>query len=150
MDRGIDLLADRDDMDLSRLGLMGNSGGGTITMYGAALLPRVRLAMPSCAFCTFRDSIMSIYHCADNYLPGMMVTAESADIVGLIAPRPVTLVVGRTDEIFPLKGARTAFKQVQRIYAAAGAPDNCKLVVGNGGHRFYAKEGWRAMLKLMA
>ncbi|KKL53551.1 hypothetical protein LCGC14_2274300 [marine sediment metagenome] len=44
------------------LGVMGNSGGGTITLFSAALLPRPRFAMPSCYFCTFRDSIMSIYH----------------------------------------------------------------------------------------
>ena len=70
VDRGLDYLATRDDVDWSRIGIMGNSGGGTISLFSAALLPRITHAMPSCYFNTFRDSIMSIYHCADNYVPG--------------------------------------------------------------------------------
>ncbi|MBF0246077.1 MAG: hypothetical protein HQL31_12550, partial [Planctomycetes bacterium] len=59
VDRAIDYLGERGDVDMSALGLMGNSGGGTATMFAAALLPRVRLAMPSCCFSTFAASIMS-------------------------------------------------------------------------------------------
>ena len=69
VDRGLDYLETRDDVDWSRVGIMGNSGGGTVSLFSAAVLPRLRYAMPSCYFCTFRDSIMSIYHCADNYVP---------------------------------------------------------------------------------
>lgn len=64
VERGIDLLAERGDMDMRRLGLMGNSGGGTVTLYGAALLRRVRFAMPSCTFCTYQSSITARFRCA--------------------------------------------------------------------------------------
>ena len=50
--------------------------------------------MPSCYFCTFRDSIMSIYHCMDNYVPGLYQYAEMSDVMGLFAPKPV-VIVGR-------------------------------------------------------
>ena len=146
VDRGIDYLAERGDADLARLGVMGNSGGGTISLFAAALLPRIRLAMPSCYFCTFRDSIMSIYHCADNYVPRLLQYADMADVMGLFAPRPVVLVAGRTDPIFPIAATRRAFRNLQRIYAAAGAPENCRLVVGPSGHRFYADLAWQQML----
>lgn len=148
IDRGIDYLAWRGDARLDRIGVMGNSGGGTATLFAAALLPRVAFAMPSCYFCTFRDSIMQIYHCADNYIPGIMRVAEMADVLGLFAPRPVVVVAGETDEIFPLHGVRTAYAQLERIYAAAGAADRCRLVIGQGGHRFYAADAWPAMLEL--
>lgn len=146
VDRGIDYLEQRGDADMSRIGLMGNSGGGTITIYASALLPRVAYAMPSCSFCTYRDSIMSIYHCADNYVPGLMAHAESADIVGLSAPKPVVVVSGEHDAIFPIGPAREAFAQVKRIYEAAGAGDRCHHVVGPEGHRFYADLAWDKML----
>lgn len=146
VDRAIDYLATRDDVEMSRLGVMGNSGGGTTSLFAAALLDRVRVAMPSCFFCTFADSIMSIVHCPDNYVPRLMQYAENADVMGLFAPRPLVIVAGKEDNIFPIAGVRKAFKQLKRIYAAAGAADNCKLVVGDEGHRFYAEQGWKAML----
>lgn len=142
VDRGIDYLASRGDVDMKRIGVMGNSGGGTVTLFSAALLRRIAWAMPSCYFCTFRDSIMSIHHCADNYVPGLLPVAEMADVLGLFAPKPVVIVAGVEDEIFPIAGTREAFRELQRIYAAAGAAENCRLVEGPGGHRFYADLAW--------
>jgi len=147
VDRGIDYLAVRGDADLNRIGVMGNSGGGTISLFAAALLPRLAFAMPSCYFCTFRDSIMSIYHCADNYIPGLLKYAEMADVMGLFAPKPVVIVAGREDDIFPIGATRRAFGHLRRIYKACGAEKRCHLVVGQGGHRFYADDAWPVMLK---
>lgn len=149
VDRGIDYLASRGDVDMKRIGVMGNSGGGTVTIYAAALLPRVSFAMPSCSYCTYADSIMSIYHCADNYIPGILQYAESADVMGLFAPKPLVIVTGREDPIFPLPGVRKAFRDLQKIYDAAGAKGQCKLVIGEGGHRFYADDAWPQLLKLI-
>jgi len=147
VDRGIDYLASRGDADMHRIGVMGNSGGGTISVFCAALLPRIAFAMPSCYFCTFADSIMSVYHCSDNYIPGLLKYAEMADVMGLFAPKPVVLVAGKEDDIFPITGTRRAFRDLRRIYVAHGAGDRCHLVVGAGGHRFYADEAWAVMLK---
>ena len=146
VDRGLDFLETRDDVDWSRIGIMGNSGGGTISLFSAALLRRIKFAMPSCYFCTFRDSMMSIYHCADNYVPGLLKYAEMADVMGLFAPRPVVLVCGVEDTIFPVDATRRAFSDLQRIYRAAGAADRCHLIEGAGGHRFYADDAWPVML----
>ena len=147
VDRGLDFLETRDDVDWSRIGIMGNSGGGTISVFASALLPRITHAMPSCYFCTFRDSIMSIYHCADNYVPGLLPFAENADVMGLFAPRPVVVVCGKDDPQFPVDGVRRAFADLQEIYQAAGALNRCHLVVGQGGHRFYADDAWPVMMR---
>ncbi len=149
VDRAIDYLYTRKDVDRKRIGVMGNSGGGTISIYATALLQRLAFTMPSCSFCTYRDSIMSIHHCGDNFIPGLLRCAESADIVGLIAPRPVVLVNGKQDDIFPIAAARRAFKQVKTIYAAVGAEKNCRHVIGQEGHRFYADQSWPVMSKLI-
>lgn len=150
VDRGIDYLASRGDVDMKRLGVMGNSGGGTVSLFAAATLPRIAYAMPGGYFCTFADSIMKIHHCVDNYLPGLLQYAEMADVMGLFAPKPVVLVAGKQDTIFPIAATRKAFRQLKRIYAAAGAEDRCHLVEGDGGHRFYAEIAWKAMLKELA
>lgn len=149
VERGIDLLDTRREVNSRRIGLMGNSGGGTITMFGAPLLRRIRYAMPSCFVCMWRDSLMNIKHCTDNYVPGILEHAECADVAGLIAPRPLVVVAGKEDAIFPVAGVREAFEQIRRIYAAGGAADRCKLVIGPEGHRFYAEQAWAEMLPMM-
>ena len=147
VDRGIDYLASRNDVRMKHIGVMGNSGGGTVSLFSAALLPRLRYTMPSCYFCTFRDSIMSIYHCMDNYIPGLLKYAEMSDVMGLFAPKGTVLVAGKEDNIFPIAGVRKAFRHLKRIYKSAGAEDRCHLVVGPEGHRFYADLAWPKMLK---
>lgn len=149
VERGLDYLSERGDVNMDKIGIMGNSGGGTITMYASAVLDRISYAMPSCSFCTFKDSIMNIYHCADNYIPDLMKYAEAADVMGLHAPKPVVIVAGKDDLIFPIDAVKKSFADLREIYRAAGAEDNCRLVTGNGGHRFYADDAWPVMLELM-
>jgi len=147
VDRGIDYLASRGDANMKSIGVMGNSGGGTISMFSAALLPRIAFAAPGSHFCSFRDSVMSTRACNCNYLPGLLKYADMPDIMGLFAPRAVVFVNGRGDHIFPIRATRRAFRDLQRIYDACGAKDRCHLVVGKDGHRFYADDAWPVMLK---
>ncbi len=140
--RALDLLGEFPDLDTARIGCMGNSGGGTITYYAACLDPRISVAMPSCYVCTFKDSAGRIDHCQDNYLPGLLRYCEMGDLAALIAPRPLVVVAGHDDPIFPLYGVLETYDTIEGIYRAAGVPDNCRLVVGNGGHRFYPEDAW--------
>lgn len=149
VDRAVDFLMTQKVIDPKKIGVMGNSGGGTISIYAAALLPRIRFAMPSCSFCTFRDSIFSIHHCSDNYLPGILQWAESEDIAGLIAPKPLVVVNGVKDDIFPIAPARQAFAGVKRIYRAFDADKSCRFVEGPEGHRFYADLAWPALVEIL-
>ena len=147
VDRAIDYLWTRNDVNRKTLGVMGNSGGGTISLFSAALLNRIQLCMPSGYFCTFRDSIMAMYHCGCNYVPGLLLQAEIADILGIFAPKPVVIVNGKTDPIFPLHAAKSEFVRLKRIYRSLGAQKHCHHVIGHGGHRFYAKPAWDIMCK---
>jgi len=140
--RAIDALAHFPEIDLQRIGCMGNSGGGTISWFAACVEPRIRIAMPSCYVCSLKHSIAQIDHCADNYVPGLLRWFDLGDLACLIAPRPLIVVAGETDPIFPIAGVYQAFATIQQIYTRAGAPDRCRLVVGEGGHRFYAAQSW--------
>lgn len=149
--RAIDVVnaAFADRVDTGRVLCMGNSGGGTVTYYAAALDERITAAMPSCSVCTFKDSIGRIPHCVDNYVPGIGQYFEMGDIAALIAPRPLVVVAGETDPIFPVAGVREAFATIQDFYTAAGAPGSCRLVIGDGGHRFYAGDAWPVLESLL-
>ena len=64
------------------------------------------------------------------------------DLSGLIAPRKLVIVNGIEDKIFPDKGVRETFEITKNMFEAANAPDNCSLVTGGKGHRFYADDAW--------
>lgn len=140
--RLIDWATQRDDVDSDRIVITGNSGGGTVTLFAAAIDERIRVAVPGSYFCTFRDSILSIRHCACNYVPGLARIAEMWDVAGLIAPRPFLAVTGREDRIFPVHATQHAYEQLKEIYTRFGVEDLCRLSIGEGGHRYYKKDVW--------
>ena len=140
--RAIDYLETREEIDAKRIGCMGISGGGTVTLYAAAVEPRIRLAFLSGSFGTFQQSIFSLAHCIDNYVPGILKLAEASDIAGLIAPRPIFVENGERDSIFPVEGTRLAFEQVRSIYRILGKEENLTLEVFPGKHEFWGKQGF--------
>ncbi len=149
IERGIDYLETRQDVNFKTLGVMGNSAGGTASVYAAAMLPRIKLAMPSCSFGTYRESKMSVPHCGCGYIPGIMLYADMPDVLGLFAPRPVIIVAGRNDEVVPFISVRKGFRRLKTIYRAAGAENKCRLLTGSEGHRFYADLAWPYALEEM-
>ena len=139
--RTVDYIATRPELDASRVGCMGISGGGTATLFSAALEPRIRAAMVSGYLNTFRDSIGSLAHCVDNYVPGILNWAEMSDVGGLVAPRPLFVESGEKDNIFPIAASIESFKQVREIYGVFGAADAVEHEVFPGEHSFWGKRG---------
>lgn len=149
--RLIDVLEDHfaDKVDTTTICCMGNSGGGTATAYVAALEDRIRLAMPSCAMCTYRDSIAAMKHCSCNYVPHIAEFFDMGDLLAMAYPKHYVQVNGAEDDIFPIWGAREVFENGRAAYAAMGKADRCVHVIGDGGHRFYADLSWPVVHDLL-
>lgn len=124
-------------VDPDKVIVTGNSGGGTQSVYAGAVDTRISICMPASAFSSFEASIGVQEHCACNYVPGIMNLGDMGDILGLVAPRPLCLIQGKDDPIFPIEGAREQFETIKQVYEAAGVPGNCELYVGDEGHRYY-------------
>ena len=139
--RTLDYIATRPELDSSRVGCMGISGGGTVTTFSTALEPRLRVAMVSGYLNTFRDSVGSLSHCIDNYVPGILNWAEMYDIAGLIAPRPLFVESGEKDNIFPIKASIESFNRVREVYELFGAADQAEQEVFPAEHSFWGKQG---------
>ena len=90
---------------------------------------------------------MAMFHCWCNFVPGLLKLGEMADVMGLFAPRPLVIVAGVKDDIFPIEATRSEFRRLKKIYAAAGAANRCRLVEGAEAHRFYADAAWDTMMK---
>lgn len=139
-----------DLVDLSKLICLGNSGGGTTTLYVAAVDERVKIAVPSCYVCRFADSIGAMIHCECNYVPFIAKYFDMGDICSLIAPRDLIVVSGIDDDIFPIEGAKASVEIGKIIYKACEKEDSIIHVIGNGGHRFYADDTWPHIHKALA
>ncbi len=126
------------ELDSANISCMGNSGGGTVTFYASCIDQRIRNAVPSCAVCSFYESIVSIHHCACNYVPQIARYFDMGDLGGLIAPRRLVVVAGKEDPIFPMVGVKKAFGTIRDFYKTMDCEEKVSLVIGEGGHRFYA------------
>jgi len=139
-----------DIVDETKIVCTGNSGGGTATFYASCMDERIAVSLPSCSVCTYGDSIAAMHHCACNFIPNIALDFDMGDLCGLIAPRPFALMAGIEDKIFPIHGVKATFAICEKMYAAAGAPDKCTLLVGDAGHQYYPALAWPWMKEVLA
>jgi cephalosporin-C deacetylase-like acetyl esterase len=149
--RAIDVLEKHfPQADKNQILCLGHSGGGTAAFYAACLDERIKRVIASCAVCTYEASLaaVQIHHCACNFIPNIRKYFDMGDLGGLIAPRKLVVAAGREDGAFPVDGVTNAFDMIQTMYRAAGCGENCALVTGGSGHRFYADQTWDALRRI--
>ncbi|HLK60961.1 MAG TPA: alpha/beta hydrolase family protein [Chthonomonadaceae bacterium] len=138
--RALDYLETRTEyVDPKRLAVMGISGGGLTALFTGALDTRVVASVVSGYFNTFASSVLSINHCVDNYVPGLLHLCEMPDLAALVAPRALFAEQGTEDPIFPLAAFEQAMAQARDIYATFGVSERFDTEVFEGGHRFHGK-----------
>lgn len=140
--RVIDYIKTQPEPNTGRIGMVGLSGGGTVTTFAAATDRRIAAAVIQGYMCTFRGSTLVMYHCLCNHIPGLLRWAEMHDVGGLIAPRPLLVVSGTKDPIFPVRAVRTACREIRRIYKTLVVPDRFATDIFEGEHRW---EGRKAL-----
>ncbi|MBM7581919.1 dienelactone hydrolase [Caldicoprobacter guelmensis] len=145
--RTIDYLLTHSEVDPDRIGCMGISGGGLVCAFTSALDERIKAAVISGYANTFKDSVMSIYHCIDNFIPGIIQYAEMPDIIGLIAPRPLLIESGTQDPIFPIEATRKAFAKLEKIYEVLGAREKLDKDFFEGQHQISGRKAYQWLLK---
>jgi hypothetical protein len=149
MQRIMDWALARPDVSAEHVLMMGNSGGGMVTLYASACDVRVTIAVPSCSFDVLVSREGRIYHCDCNIVPGILEFGDLYDVAGLIAPRHLLTVNGREDALHSVADITRAADRVRAIYNAAGCPDHFENRFGDQGHRFYKDIMWPFIEKAM-
>lgn len=122
-------------VDGSRLGVMGQSLGGTMTTWVMATDARFKAADVICYAGTFHDIAFRTYNvCGSQITPGLMELVDVGDLQGLIAPRPLLLELGIHDKCFAIDDTLISHRQTERIYRAAGAEARFEVDLFPGGH----------------
>ena len=119
--RSIEYLQLRPEVDPGRIGCVGLSYGGTMTLYTAALDERVKCAVVSGYLNSFEAYAVGRGNTCGAQTPhGLLEYGESSDVGCLIAPRPLLIESGVADDGFPIEASREAAAAVRRAYDVAG------------------------------
>ena len=135
--RAIDYLLTRSDVDAARLGVAGNSGGGTMTSLVNALEDRLSAASPNCYITRWwRNVENELPVDAEQIVAGAASDGgDMADLLLAVAPRPVA-IGGQANDFFDVRGTREIYEELKHIYTLLGYPDNVRLTVGPVSHGY--------------
>ena len=135
--RALDYLETRKEVDSSRFGVTGRSGGGAYSWWLAALDDRIKVAVPVAGITDLQNHVVD--GCVEGHCDCMfMVNTYRWDyplVAALVAPRPLLISNSDKDSIFPLDGVVRVYEKARRIYKLCGAEKNIGLHITEGPHR---------------
>ena len=142
MQRIIDWAWNHPLVDQKKIIMTGNSGGGVLTAYAAAIDNRISVAVPSCSFTSITSSEGFIFHCDCCAVPGIRDWGDWTELGALIAPRNLLIVHGVTDGLHSKRDVESTASKIRDIYLGLGFANKIRMEWGNSGHRFYPSIMW--------
>jgi dienelactone hydrolase len=146
---GLELLARRDDVDADRLGCVGLSYGGRMTMLTAAVEPRIKIAVISGALNVMQERISRPYSCGAQIIPGLLQYGDTPEIASLIAPRHAVWEAGNRDGLIRAPWADDALARIGRAYTALGAADHLTVDRFDGGHVWHGEVAYPLLERVL-
>jgi len=136
--RAVDYLAARPDVDATRIGCAGLSGGGLRTVMLTGADDRIRCSCCVGMMTTWREYLLnkSYTHTWMCYIPGLPRDLDYPEILGLAAPNPVLVLSNRQDQLFTMPEMERADRILTEVYKKAGAPTHYKTSFYDGPHKF--------------
>ena len=142
--RGLDYLVSRPEVDAARLGCTGQSGGGTMTMYLAALEPRLSAAAVSDGNTEnvagpFFDPPGATDDAEQNIVGSLPLGIDRGDLLLAFAPKPLLVCYTTHDEgvtYSPVyeEATQEIYRELQRVYGLTGAKDRVGLFASHLPH----------------
>ncbi len=121
--RCLDVLEEHPLVDPARFGVVGFSLGATMALFLAAFDTRVRAAVVSGAFSSWRAAHHVPFNlCGSEVVFGMIGVIEHVDLGALVTPRALLVESGIADPFVPVDAARAAVEQLESVYRAMRAP----------------------------
>lgn len=143
--RALDYLQTRTEVDPARIGVTGNSGGGTMTTWLCGVEQRWAMAAPSCFVTSFVRNLENELPADTEQCPprALALGLDHEDFLAALAPKPV-IILAKEKDYFDARGSEEAFGRLKRLYALLGAEENIGLFIGPTYHG-YSQENREAM-----
>jgi hypothetical protein len=136
--KAVDYLVTRPDVDARRLATVGMSMGSSTAQWAGALDPRLKVVIDICCLTDWHTLVdvgglkgHGIYY----YVPDLLNHFTTSQMNALIAPRAHLSLVGTQDTLTPAKGVDIIDAELKKTYAAAGQPENWRLLRYDVGHQ---------------
>jgi cephalosporin-C deacetylase-like acetyl esterase len=144
--RGIDYLLTRSEVDPDRIGCCGQSGGGTLTQFLAALDSRIRVAVVSMGNTEnlAQENVEppgSADDAEQNIVPALARGIDRADLLYAFAPKPLLMTItlhdaGHTYSPEYVSSSRDLLDEYTRAYGLLGAGDRVSLQATTVSHGY--------------
>ncbi len=135
--RALDYLETRPEVDKTRFGVTGRSGGGAYSWWVSTLDERIKAAAPVAGITDLRNHVVD--GCVEGHCDCMFfVNTYRWDypmLAAMVAPRPLLILNSDDDRIFPLDGVVRTHAKVAKVYEALGAKQKLGLVITPGPHK---------------
>ncbi|MFC1614785.1 alpha/beta hydrolase family protein [Gemmatimonadota bacterium] len=130
--RGVDLLCSLDQVDTTRIGATGCSGGASQTLMLMNADERIKVAAPV-------NIIGAAKHpgCRCENMPGLWVDMSTIELSATFAPRPL-LLLSATEDPWTNKFPERELPIFKKYYSLFNAVDMVKNVHVNAGHNYNA------------
>lgn len=127
--------------DPKRFAAIGNSGGGTLTLFLAALCPEISVLASSGYPSEFHYVLeKERSHCSCNLLRGCAVSVEMWEIYSIFAPKPMLVEQGIFDNLIPVEYFERNSRKVRGVYSLMGAEENFESHVAMTKHPWDAED----------
>jgi dienelactone hydrolase len=136
--RALDVLCARPDVDASRIGCAGLSGGGMRTVFLGGLDERIRCAIAVGFMTTWRDFLLDkcFTHTWMTYVPLLPKDLDFPEILGLRAPAATMVLNCTEDPLYTLEEMQRADGMLRQVFERAFAADKYRCNFYPGGHKF--------------
>ena len=129
MRRGLDYLYDQPNVDRSRIGMTGLSGGGWQTIMLSSLDTRVNAAVPAAGFSSLTTAIEHPGYTGgdpEQNSPDMRAGVDYAQLAAMRAPRPTLLIYNDMDDCCFRAGVvkQGVYDDIKPFFALYGKADN--------------------------
>lgn len=133
--RAVDYLFTRKEVDTSRIGITGRSGGGTQSAYIAAFDDRILAVAPENYLTNYTRLLQSRgpQDSEQNFYHGICSGIDHPDFLIVRAPKPSLMILTYND-MFNIQGARDTYTEALKIYEAYGKKENMEITEDFGGH----------------
>ncbi|HEX5025479.1 MAG TPA: prolyl oligopeptidase family serine peptidase [Agriterribacter sp.] len=136
--KALDVLCARKDVDASRIGCAGLSGGGMRTAFMGGLDERIKCAVCVGFMTTWKNFLLhkSFTHTWMTYVPLLPNDLDFPEILGLRAPLPTLVLNDSEDQLYTLPEMKQADRILQEVFTKAGARDRYQCSYYPGVHKF--------------